>query len=109
MPSVIVESVIDWAKRADEMTSRFGRTGEVPDDGEWFDLDDEARSLLLRVADHYAETEEEPAIVIDRLAVESWAGPLTGEQIERLNEVLHNSSVPDAIATIADSIRQEGE
>ena len=43
-------------------------------------------------------------LVISHEALEAWAGrPLSDSEVVRLEEVLHNSSVPDAIGTIVDS------
>lgn len=45
-------------------------------------------------------------LTISHDALEAWAGrSLTDEEVSLIEEVLHNSSVPDAVATIADNIR----
>jgi hypothetical protein len=43
---------------------------------------------------------ERPTVRISRAQLEAWAGPLTDEQVELLDECIPNSSIPDAVATI---------
>ncbi|MFI7641874.1 hypothetical protein [Nonomuraea sp. NPDC049400] len=46
-------------------------------------------------------------IVLTREQLESWAGPLTTDELETLHEAMANSSIPDAVATIVAAIRRD--
>jgi hypothetical protein len=46
-----------------------------------------------------------PGVIISRDQLEAWAGrPLTNEQVERLDRAIPHSSIPEAVATIVESM-----
>lgn len=47
-------------------------------------------------------------VFLTREQLEAWTGyPLTDEEISRLDECIPHSSIPDAVSTIVDSLRDE--
>ena len=53
--------------------------------------------------------EDRPGIILTRGQLEAWAcRTLTDEEVEALDEAVPNSSIPEAIGTMADSI-MDGE
>ncbi len=52
--------------------------------------------------------DDRPGITLTRDQLEAWATrTLTDEQIEQMEEAIPNSSIPDAIGGISDSLHQE--
>lgn len=44
--------------------------------------------------------DDRPTVRITRAQLEAWAGPLTDEQVDLLDDCIPHSSIPEAIATI---------
>lgn len=57
--------------------------------------------------DHEIGSEPNNDITIPVDTLLEWAGPLTTAQVARLAEAIPHSSVPEAVATIADAIRDD--
>jgi hypothetical protein len=79
-------------------------------EGPWVD-DDGDRTCDVTGIDHWLFDPNEPltepaeryGITLTRGQLEAWAGMrLTDEQVDRLDEVIPNSSIPEAISAIAD-------
>jgi hypothetical protein len=47
------------------------------------------------------DPDDQPGITLTRQQLENWAGrPLSDEELERLDDAIPNSSIPEAIGTI---------
>jgi hypothetical protein len=65
------------------------------------------RNPLAEILSAVPDEDERPGVTLTRDQLEAWAGmSLTDEQVAQLDEAIPNSSIPEAIAVIADSIEE---